>query len=115
MAREYVHQELGRECAAPAGCYTLTKELRLKHDGNEVLAVTGVGELECSCCAGESVVAGRGGTYAIVPGYVLSWRSGRNEEGQPVSEVEPITEHRVRREVARAILEIEGIANIDFW
>jgi hypothetical protein len=115
MPREYVHRELGRECAAPAGYYTLTRELRLKHNGNEVLAITGVGELECSCCAGESVVAGRGGMYAIVPGYVRSWQSRENAEGLPVSDVEPITDHKVRRDIARTIIDSEGIANIDVW
>ena len=115
MSREYIHRELGIEQAAPAGYYTLTKELRLEHNGREVLAVTGIGELECSCCAGESVVAGRGGTYAIIPGYVLSWQSGANEEGLPVSEIEAITDHKVRREIAMAILDTEQISNIDFW
>ena len=115
MSREYVHQELDEEFAVPSGYYTLFKELRLKHNGREVLCVTGAGVLECSCCAGGYLCAGRGGLYALVPGYIVSWKSRGNEAGLPVSEVEPIDDEKTRRDVAAAIRESERIQNIEFW
>ncbi len=115
MSREYVHQELEKELAVPSGYYILFQELRLKHNGREVLYVTGVGMLECSCCAGDSLCAGRGGLYALVPGYILSWKSRVNEAGLPVSDVEPIDDEKTRRYVAGVIRETEHIQNIEFW
>ena len=115
MSREYVHQELNVELQVPSGYYILFKELRLPHNGRDVLCVTGVGVLECSACTGFSIVAGRGGEYALVPGYIVSWKQGENESGLPVSEVEPIEDENTRKAIAAAIRETENIQNIEFW
>ena len=109
MLSEYVHQELGQEVHALAGFYVPLKELRVKHDGREVLCVIGMSKVESSCCG-----AGSCG-YAIVPGYLVAWQNRRNKAGLPVSEVEPIANEMTKREIARKIREIENIANIDFW
>ncbi len=115
MTREYVHQELDKELAVPSGYYILFKELRLKHNGSEVLCITGAGVLDCSCCAGDCLVAGRGGVYAFVPGYIVAWKHRENEHGLPVTEVQPISEDSTRREVAATIRGTEHISNIEFW
>ena len=115
MTREYVHQELEQELTVPSGYYILFKELRLPYDGREVLCITGVGVLECSACTGFSIVAGRGGEYALVPGYIVSWHYKQNESGLPVSEVEPITDEKTKREIASGIRKTEHIDNIEFW
>ena len=111
----YIHQDLGVEVSLPSGHYALVKELRLTHEDREVLCVTGIGVVECSCCAGECIISGRGGTYALVPGYLLSWKVGTSESGQPVSEVEPITDEAARKDIARSIRATENISNIEFW
>ena len=115
MTREYVHQQLNVELPVPSGYYILFKEVKLPHGGREVLCVTGVGVLECSACAGFSIIAGRGGEYALVPGYVESWRSRRNEAGEPISDVEPIEDESARRVIAQTIRDTEHIQNIEFW
>jgi hypothetical protein len=115
MTREYVHQALNTELAVPSGYYILFKELRLPFDGREVLCVTGVGVLECSACTGFSIVAGRGGEYALVPGYILTWKARRNDEGLPVSEVEPVADEAARQAIAQTIRHDEHIPNIEFW
>jgi hypothetical protein len=115
MSKEYVHQRLNSETSAPAGHYTLHKELRLEVRGGEVLCVTGVGILERSCCEGLYITAGSGGPYALVPGYIISWHCRVSETGMPVSEVEPVHEQSARREVAAMIDRSEGIRNIEFW
>jgi hypothetical protein len=113
--RHYIHQELGVEVALPSGHYSLLKELRLAHNDREVLCVTGIGVVECSCCAGECITSGRGGMYALVPGYLLTWKSGTSDSGLPVSEVEPISDEATRKHIARSIRATEDISNIEFW
>ena len=115
MIREYIHQELNRELPVPSGYYILFKELRLPHNGRDVLCVTGVGILECSACAGFTIVAGRGGEYALVPGYIVSWKQEENEAGLPVSKVEPIEDEITRKAIVAAISDTESIQNIEFW
>ncbi len=115
MTREYVHQELNKELAVPAGYYILFKESKLQYNGREVLCVNGVGMLECSACTGFNIVAGRGGEYALVPGYIVSWKYKQNEAGLPISEVEPIDDEKAKQAVAATIRETESIQNIEFW
>lgn len=115
MTREYVHQPLNNETSGPAGSYTLLKELRLDSGRRQVLCVTGVGMLECSCCEGLYITAGSGGPYALVPGYIVSWHCGESDSGLPVSEVEPVLDRSTRREIGADIERAEGIRNIEFW
>ena len=109
MASEYVHLEIDKEVETFAGFYAPRKEVRLKHNGREVLYVIGQSVVEASCCGTGSF------GYAIVPGYLLDWKSKRSESGLPVSEVEPLSDEGVKRDMARLIQENEGITNIDFW
>lgn len=115
MSKDYVHQPLNDETSVPAGHYTLLKELRLQSAGGEVLCVTGVGVVERSCCEGLYITGGRGGPYALVPGYIVSWHSREAETGLPVTEVEPVQDPSARREIAAIIEQTEGIRNIEFW
>ncbi len=108
---EYVHQELGKDVNALAGYYTPMNELRLEHDGKEVLCITGLGVIESSCC-------GTGGcAYAIVPGYIVNWKFKENEAGLPVSEVESVADKEARREISAILQEREcvGNQNVEFW
>ena len=111
MSIEYVHPNIGEEVTARAGYYAITKELRLDHNGREVLCLIGMCCVDNSCCGRAAF------NYAIVPGYLLSYRSKENEEGLKVSEVEPVSDDTARREVATAIEAAEVIfrPNIEFW
>ena len=109
MAQDNVHLELGEEVHVLAGYYAPTKELRLKHNGKEVLCVIGTACVESHCCGGRS------GSYAIVPGFIESWKCSVNEHGLPVSRVEPIEDEAVRREIRDEIRATEFVWNIDFW
>ncbi|MBE0481082.1 MAG: hypothetical protein IBX68_08890, partial [Dehalococcoidia bacterium] len=54
--------------------------------------------------------------YALVPGYILKWKTGSAASGGlAASHVEPVSSESERREIARIIYEAEGIRNIDFW
>jgi hypothetical protein len=93
-----------------SGLYIPYKEVRLKYDGKELLYIIGSSTLESSCCGG-------GGScgYAVVPGYILKWQRGKNKNGLPISEVEPIDSDAAKRAIAKTIRDTESVGNIDFW
>jgi hypothetical protein len=106
---EYVHQELDKEVTALAGYYKPLEELRLKYNGREVLCIAGISVIECSCC-------GSGGcAYAIVPGYIVSWKLKKNDAGLPISKVETISDKKARQEIAAVLKEDKSIGNVEFW
>ena len=107
---EYVHLEVGENVDALAGSYTPLKELRLEHNGREVLCVIGMSTVEGACCGLDGSCG-----YAIVPGYIVTWKDRKNDSGLSVSEVESIADEMTKREIARIIGEAESIQNIDFW
>ena len=109
MNSEYVHLEIGEDVHGLAGYYTPLKEFRLQHNGREVLVVIGMSTVESACCGGGSC------GYAIIPGYIVTWKEGKNESGLPVSQVEPIEDAMTKREIAKTVRETECIFNIDFW
>lgn len=108
---DFVHPELGQEISSIAGYYTFLRELILKHDGREVICIIGMCAVESSCCGSTSFY------YASVPGYIVSWKSAKNEDGLAVSEVDPIEDSGVRNQLASAICESGGVLrqNIEFW
>ena len=110
MAQEYTHQELEKEVTFFSGYYIPLKESKLDYNGREVLYVSGTSVIESSCCAGSG-----GCAYAIVPGYVLNWKSKTSDSGLPVTEVETVTDKAARQEIAVAIKAAEFVGNVDFW
>ncbi len=109
MRQEYVHLQLGEDIEFLAGYYTPLKELRLKHNGREVLCVIGASAVESSCCGNRS------GSYAMVPGYLVNWKFKKNEAGLSISEVEPVTDETTKKDISGTIKETECIWNVDFW
>ena len=106
---EYVHLELEQDVQGLAGYYTPLKELRLPYDGKEVLCVIGMSNIESACCGGGSY------GYAIIPGYIVTWKGKTSESGLPVSQVEPIADEEMKRSIAKTVKETENLYNIDFW
>jgi hypothetical protein len=111
MKRDYIHQELGQDIQSISGTYTPVKELRLKHNGRDVLSVIGVAVVDTACCGSGSFL------YATVPGYVVTWKGKKADSGLPVSQVEPIEDEAIRHEVAESLRKAENIFNysIEFW
>ena len=108
MSKEYTH-ELHREVRSISGGYTLEKEERITIGSKEVLYVVGNALADSSCCGFW------GCHYAFVPGYVVSWKHKKNEEGISISKVEAITEDHVKREIERLLMEKEGVSQVRFW
>lgn len=106
---KYTHLELNRDIEAPAGYYTPQKEVRLPHNGREVLYVISQAVVDSSCCGTADY---RG---ALVPGYIVRWQEETNKEGIPVSDVEPITDKAVQDEIRKIIREREHVSQAEFW
>lgn len=108
LGQDYVHQELNQEVTAIGGHYVLVKEARLAFQGREVLYLVGHAAFDSTCC-------GPGGcAYGLVPGFVLAWKTRRNEDGLAVSQVEPIHEKSVQEKVRRSIEKQETVQQVTF-
>lgn len=108
MAR-YTHLELNHDIEAPAGYYTPQKEVRLKYNGREVLCVVSQAVVDASCCGATDYAS------ALVPGYIVKWQVGTNQDGLPESEVEPVTDKRAQAGIRKIIRETEHVTQIEFW
>jgi len=105
---DFVHPETDREVQAIGGRYVLTREARLPFDDSEILYFSGYAVIDTSCC-------GTGGcTYAMVPGFILNWKYKTNEEGLPISRIEPIRNPDVEKRVRRLIAEREMVDQVIF-
>lgn len=107
MTRNYSHDVTGAR--AIAGQFELEREERLELEGREVLYLLGTAMVDTSCCG----VTGL--RYVVVPGFVVSWRSGRSAAGAVTSEVEPVQSLSLRRSVERAIRARETVSQVVFW
>jgi hypothetical protein len=108
MIKEYTH-ELEKEVLSISGRYELVKEERFEYNKKEIIYVIGNAIVDSSCC-------GHGGCrYAVVPGYIVSWKSKINEDGLHISQVEPITEQFVKKDLRRVLEKKEWVSQVQFW
>jgi len=108
LIQEYVHHELNQEISAIAGHYVLVKKVRLSFSGQQILYLVGHAAFDSICC-------GVGGcAYALVAGFVLDWKQGRNKDGLAVSLVEPIRAEAIQADVRRLIEKNETFQQIIF-
>ncbi len=106
--RDHTHLQLNQEVTAIGGHYVLTKEESIPYNGRKVLYVLGYAMFDTTCC-------GSGGcSYAIVPGFIENWKIKKNEEGSPISEVEPITDPNIQKEIRLLIEKRETVTQVNF-
>jgi len=109
MKRQYTHEELNQEIHSISGWYEMQKEDRIEYDGKEFIYLVGAGVVDSSCC-------GVGGClYAVVPGSIVSWKSGTNEDGLFISEVESVADEEVKDNLRKILFQKEGVNQIQFW
>ena len=108
MIREYIHAELGIEVHALSGYYVAREEKRIAYNSKEVLCLIGDYVTEGFCC-GKSE-----SSYAQVAGYIVNWKSKKDAHGTPVSEVEPITDEKEKRDLADIIKQSEFVRIVEF-
>ncbi len=106
---KYTHEEPGDEVEAISGFYLVDKEMRVQVGDREALCVVGLARWDKSCC-------GKGGCrYAMVPGFILEYKSETNEKGQFVSLIEMIGDDADRKVIARIIEKDEYVQQVSFW
>ncbi len=108
LTNEYVHQELNRQVTAIGGHYLLVKEAQLPFHGRKVLYLVGHAAFDTTCC-------GTGGcAYALVPGFIVSWKTGTNEDGLAVSAVQPIHQPDLQDQIRRLLERQEWVHQVIF-
>lgn len=90
---KHVHQPLNVEIRSIGGYYKVLEEGVLDFEGRKALYVVMGAHVDTSCC-------GAGGLgYITVPGFVTAWKSVKNEDGLPVSEVACIRDSAARNKL----------------
>jgi len=105
---EYTHQELRQEITAIGGEYILIKEVRLPFEGREILYIVGHAVFDSTCC-GVS-----GCAYALVPGFILDWRTRKNSAGLTVSQVEPVRSEADQAKLRKLVFGREIVHQVQF-
>jgi len=108
-ARTYTHPVLDEEVEAIGGRYVVQREEKIEVGGREVVYHVGHAIVDSSCCG----VGGCG--YATVPGYVVRWKHGVDDNGRDISEIEPIASPEEREEIRKRILAVEHVNQVNFW
>ena len=110
MAHDYVHlARQGEEIGWEIRFYTAA-ESTFECNGREVLLV----EVEaggCSFCDGSYA---HNLTGANIEGYVLKWKYRENEEGLPVSEIEPIRDKDEQKAIVKILKPRYSVSQINF-
>lgn len=106
---EYTHTQIGEEVESISGHYMPEKELLLDLNGKQVLCIIGVAVWDRACC-------GSGGLrYALVPGYIVSHKTDANEDGMPLSQVEPIENKNDQKQIKLLISRKDWVQQVNFW
>jgi len=106
--QDFVHPELGREVTAIGGHYVFGKEIRLPYGGRELLYFVGYAVLDSTCC-------GVGGcAYVLVPGFIRQWKYKKNQNDCFISNMDPIRDHSVQKDIRRLIQNKEMVFQVTF-
>ena len=108
MTREYTH-ELNKEVRSISGGYELEREERIDLEGRQVVYAVGNAMVDSSCCGVW------GCRYALVPGYVVRWKHSTTPDGDPVSEVQPIEDDKVKKRIVKLLESKEAVNQVRFW
>ncbi len=106
--RDFPHPELGSEVTAIGGHYVFGKEIRMSYHTREILYFVGYAVLDSTCC-------GVGGVaYVLVAGFVRQWKFKKNQNGCIISQIEPICDPALQKEVRSAIQKREMVYQVTF-
>ena len=106
---EYTHS-VGELVQFVSGAYAIDFERKLTYADREVLYLLGSTESLCNCCGDCGVIR-----FISIPGFIKAWQCKTNEAGLPVTEVEPINDPTIRREIKRILEAEHDLNNIEFW
>lgn len=93
----YTHYPLNEEIRGIGGYYMVLEEGVLDFEEKKVLYALKGAHLDTSCC---NV---RGAAVVSVAGYLTSWKSSKNDEDVPVSEVKHVNNTGERKRIKAAL------------
>ncbi len=104
----YTHPEIGKKITAIGGHYIIAAEKRLLYKDRELLYFIGCAAYDTTCC-------GTGGCgYALVPGFLLNNAFKKDAGGSTLSEIEPIRDKGLQKEIAKRIKDREPVQQVIF-
>ncbi|MDY6935798.1 MAG: hypothetical protein SVZ03_16460 [Spirochaetota bacterium] len=105
---DFVHPHLNEEILSISSHYVFLKEVRYPYNGKEILYYTGYSVTDKSCC-------GIGGSsFSYVPGFIINWHTKQNENGDFISEIEPIRDDNTMREISKLLKQKEICTQVNF-
>jgi hypothetical protein len=105
----YTHLELDKDVLTPSGYYSPRKEVRFNYNGREVFYTVNEAVIESSCCGANEY------SSITIPGYVVGWKTEKNNLGLPVSLIEPVTNENDRDAIRKIVKNNENIILTEFW
>ena len=111
IVEEFTHLPLNEEIQYSTGSIWLSEEVVMDYGDRQVLYVIGHSSAMGGCCAGWFPPH----DYIHVIGYLLKWQYRTNENGCPVSQIEPIRDEAVREEIKQLLRRRHMIDVVEVW
>ena len=93
---------------ALSGYYTAVDEKKVPYKGREALCLIGEYVTFGYCCGRSE------SSYAQIAGYIVNWKSKKNKDGTPISEVEPVTDAKAKKDLTDIIKASEFVRIVEF-
>jgi len=105
----YTHPQLDAQVTAIGGTYVFTGEQTLAFQDERVLVLTGHAVMDTACCG-----AGGGCTYALVPGFIDTYRYRKNDDDRWLSRVRHIRDAATRESITAKLISRSGVQQVQF-
>ena len=111
MLEEYAHFPLNEEIEYSTGCVWKSEEETMTYGDEEVLYFVGNSSAMGGCCTGYYPPH----KYIMIPGYLRNWQCKTNDQGLPISEIEPIRDEKIRNELVQLFRGKYNINEVVVW
>ena len=109
MSYFYAHMPEDKDIGFEGRAYTVAERL-LEYKGRKVLYLNTEASGVSFCDRSYAMHLGS----IIVKGYVIRWKFGTNEKGEPLSEIEPVKIEVEQREISRLLRDGYNISTVSF-
>ena len=106
--KEFTHFKLNEEIKSISGHMAFREEKRLNYDDKDILYYTGYSVTDSTCCGMGACL------FAYVTGTVKKWHLKKASDGNPISEIEPITDEKTRKKIIDLIMNSEICTQVNF-
>ena len=106
--KQFIHHPIDESVVAIGGHYVFLKEICMPFNNDTLLYLIGCAVIDTSCC-------GMGGsTFALVPGFVVSFKTLTTPEGHSISTVIPITDQTMKNDLESLLKQKEYVQQVIF-